>query len=286
MPARWLLLYNCQAQGLANCLNLMCDEVEVEQFDPPAYARERARVLDRLDGYERILAAPHFFSGNDNDDLVAVRDRVVLVPTLFFSGYHPDTCYVDAGGRPLRGPMGEYHSLIVYAAFLAGLPEAAALAQFREPTFQRLGYTAQWARAWRRLEVSFSRHGFDISPLRPAWSRRGPFMYTVNHPRIACLRDVARLVLAREGRNARYLDALPPDNLANGPVFPVYPGLASRLGCEGSVLFKRPGEFRHVTLEAFIGDSYAAYRASGEHRIRGDYADALGLVAAGLREAA
>ena len=276
MRARWLLLYNCQAQGLGNCLNLMCDEVEVEQYDPTGLARARERIADALPGYDRVLVAPQLVDDEASSlDLAALGDRLVLLPTLYFSGYHPDTCYVDAGDRPLRGPLGEYHSVIAYAAYVNGLSEAQALKRYRESTYARMRYFARWDGAWRRLVASFSRHGFDLGPLRPAWARRGPFMYTVNHPHIACLRDVASLVLERAGHKARYLDSLPADNLANGPVIPVFPAIGTRVGCPGSQLFKRPGAYRHMTLEEFVSESYVCYRRATAHAIRPDYAELL-----------
>lgn len=284
MQSRWLLLYNCQANGLGNCLNLMCDEIAVEHFDPTGYARERERLASELRAFDRIFVAPQF-QGLGNA-LEPVADRVASLPTVFFNGYHPDVCYVNSGPRPLRGPLGEYHSIIAYASYVAGLSEEEACSQFRERTYERLGYPGRWEKSWRRLLASFNRHGFDLSPRRAAWSRAGVFMYTVNHPRIHCLRDVAAMVLEREGRKARYLDVLPPDNLANGPVIPVYPGLASRLGCEGSRLFKRPGAYRHFPLEAFVAESYAAYRAAPGHRIRDDYAEMFEIANQALGEAA
>lgn len=287
MRERWLLLFNCQAQGLGNCLNLMCDEVEVHQYDPSGLARSRDQIADALPGYDRVLVAPQLASDAATGlDLASLGDRVVRVPTLYFAGYHPDTCYVEAGGRPLRGPLGEYHSVIAYASFVNGLSEAAAIDRYREPTFARMRYFSRWDDAWRRLASSFTRQGFDLAPLRPAWSRRGPFMYTVNHPRIECLRDVASLVLQHLGRKARFLDALPLDNLANGPMIPVFPAIATRVGCQGSKLFKRPGEYRHMTLEQFVAESYDAYRNAPSHAIRPDYAHLLSLANEVLPEAA
>lgn len=287
MRARWLLLYNCQAQGLGNCLNLMCDEVEVDHYDPTGIARAHDRIADALPGYDRVFVAPQLLEDTSIGlDLTALGDRVVRLPTIYFSGYHPDTCYIDAGDRPLRGPLGEYHSVIAYASYLNGLSEAQAIDRYREPTYARMRYFARWDGGWRRMAAAFARNGFDLAPLRPAWSRRGAFMYTVNHPRIECLRDLGVLVLEHAGRKARYLDALPVDNLANGPVIPVFPAVALRLGCLGSQMFKRPGEYRHMTLEQFVAESYAAYRAAPSHAMRPDYAHLLDRANEVLLEAA
>lgn len=287
MRSRWLLLFNCQAHGLAHCLNLMCDEIEVEHHDPVGIARHRERIAEALPGFDRVLVAPQVADDPATGlDLDGLGDRVMRVPSIYFSGYHPDTCYVDGpGGRPLRGPLGEYHSVIAYAAFVQGRTEAQAIALYRERTYARMRYFARWDAAWRRMGATFSQNGLDLAALRPKWSRRGPFMYTVNHPRIECLHDLAALVLQRAGHKARYLDALPADNLANGPVIPVFPAIATRLGGKGSQLFKRPGTYRHITLEEFVAESFAAYRAADEHAMRGDYAHLLAQADAALQGA-
>lgn len=287
MRSRWLLLFNCQAQGLANCLNLMCDEIEVEHYDPVGRRRDRDRIADALPGFDRVLVASQIAEDPDCGlDLAALGDRVLRVPTLYFAGYHPDTCYVDGSeGRPLRGPIGEYHSAIAYAAFLHGHSEAQAIGLYRESTYARMRYFARWDGAWRRMGATFAQHGFDLAALRPSWSRRGPFMYTVNHPRIECLRDLALMILERTGHKARYLDSMPADNLAIGPVLPVFPAIAGRLGCRGSQLFKPPGAYRHIDLEEFVAGSFAAYRQAGKHSIRDDYASLLARADAFLAQA-
>ena len=96
-------------------------------------------------------------------------------------------------------------------------------------------------------------------------------MYAHNHPRITVVRDIARAVLARAGIEAEYGDALPADNLANGPVYPVYPEIAERLGVEGSLLFKTGGRYRFLRLPDFIEASFTAYREAGALSIRAGY---------------
>jgi len=287
MPSRWLLLYNCQAQGLGHCLNLMCDEVEVEQFDATGVARAREQIAESLPGYDRVLVAPQLLDDHALGlDWAALGDRVRRLPTLYFSGYHPDTCYIDAGDRPLRGPAGEYHSLVAYSSFLAGHSEDQAVARFNEQTFSRLHYFLQWDASWKRMIATFSRNGLDLAPLRTKWSRGGPFMYTVNHPRIECLRDLGRLVLEREGHKARYLDSLPADNLANGAVLPVFPPIATRLGSSGSRMYKRPGQYRYLSLEQYVAESFDRYRSASAHAIRPDFAPMLERASQATLEAA
>jgi hypothetical protein len=270
---RWLLVYNCQVLGLANCLNLLSDEIEVEYHDPHSFLRESGDIAKRLDSFDRVLASPRQMEQSPID--LDRHGKALVVPTISFSAYHPDICYLQHEGKELKGPLGDYHSLIAFAAFRSGLDVDATLALYRADTYARLGYFVRWDPARNAMLGSFRKHGFDLAPSFLEWSRAGAFMYSINHPRIACVRDVARAVLARAGIKALYADALPQDNLANGPIFPVYPEIAHRLGVEGSRLFKVGGAYRFLHLRGFVEESFRLYRDAGDINIRTEHAELL-----------
>lgn len=282
MRAPWLLIYNCQASGLGHCLNLMCGEIEVDHYDPTGFTAHRERILERLDSYERILVAPKLETRFEAD-LAPAKDRIWRLPTIYFDGYHPDICFVSAAEKNLDAVLGGYHSLIAYAAFRAGLSEDRTRALYTHATYAGLGYFQRWEAAWTRLLAAFGSHGFDLSGRRAEWSRAGAFMHTVNHPRMHCLRNLALAILDRAGHKASYLEAMPHDNLANGPIYPVYPEIAVRLGIEGSYLFKPGGEYRYLQLDEFIAASFAIYRSAQAHDIRHDHAERFAAAIAGIR---
>jgi hypothetical protein len=85
-------------------------------------------------------------------------------------------------------------------------------------------------------------------------------MHTPNRPKIECLLDVARIVLARAGLPAAESEHVPIDNLANGPVFPVYPEIAARLGVRGSCLFKEEERCALMDLEQYVAACFDVYR--------------------------
>jgi hypothetical protein len=270
---QWLLVYNCQVMGLGNCLNLMCDDIDVEYYDPAGY-RKHARILQRrLDDFERVLVAPQLERSLDTD--FSGHPGFWRVPTLSFNAYHPDICYLLESGKALKGALGDYHSLIAYAAFRAGLNERSTLALYRADVYAALGYFDRWDRARGTLLAAFAEQGLDISQHFMRWSRNGPFMYSINHPRLPCVRDVARCVLARAGLEASYLDPMPHDNLANGPVYPIYPEIAARLGVEGSYLFKPGGKYEFIRLEAFVASSFQLYREHRDLVVRPEFAHLL-----------
>lgn len=255
---RWLLVYNCQVMGLANCLNLLCDEIEVESYDPAAFQKQSGALLERSQEFDRVLVSPKLEA-----NLAIDRNRFPgfwSVPTLFFDAYHPDLCHLVIDGQPLKGPMGDYHSLIAYIAFRCGFSTQQTLRLYRDAVYGALGYYDFWDESRDTLLRSFRDSNISLDDRFAIWSRNGPFMYSNNHPRIHAIREVARAILASAGLDAPYTDALPHDNLANAAIFPVYPEIASTLGVTGSYRFKPAGYAGFMTLEKFVVDSLALYR--------------------------
>jgi hypothetical protein len=259
--------------GLGNSLNLLSDEIDVEYYDPGSFRKQGKTILNRLQSYDRILVAPQL--ERELGEEWASHEKVWRVPTISFNAYHPDICYLLDSGSSLKGPLGDYHSLIAYAAFACGRSEARALALFRESIYENLGYFQRWDPARKALLDNFTDHGLDIAATFVEWSRNGPFMYSFNHPRVHCVRDIAVAILARAGLAPVYRDALPHDNLANGPIFPVYPEIAARLGVDGSYLFKVGGKYQFIRLEEFVSESYRIYRDHPRIGIRPEFARML-----------
>ena len=257
---RWLLTSNCQAMGLGNCLNLLSDEISVEYYDPANFRKQARSLQQRVTGFDRVLIAPQLEHSLGVD--FGACGEIWRVPTIAFNAYHPDICYVEANDKPLKSPLGDYHSLIAYAAFRVGLDLKRTLALYREEIYAALGYLDRWDHARDRLLGTFRDHGFDISQPFIAWTRGEPFMHSPNHPRIHCLRDVACGILARAGLEASYLASLPHDNLANGPIYPVYPEIGSRLGTHGDYLFKPGGTYQFLRHEAYLAACFDLYRSS------------------------
>src|SRR5690606_28431714 len=101
---------------------------------------------------------------------------------------------VDGSG-PLKGPLDAYHSLIVIAAYRRGLSQQDAISLFRGDVFERCGYMDYWQPQRDRLISSFAQHGLNIEHEVRRWGRQQAFMHTIDHPKIHCLYDVARVIM-------------------------------------------------------------------------------------------
>lgn len=271
---RWLVSTNCNTSGLANSFRLMATNVEVVEV----YMESLEKWIserDDLDKFSVAFVHPLVLTREQTrDSLAGIADRVVAVPHIAFAAYHPDLCYAQSDGTGLRGPLGDYHSAICIAAFKAGLCASDAARLYNYKTYERAGYLDLWELDREALLGDFRAHGLDLSEEFVAWAKRGPFMYSINHPIMTCISDVARKVLVKFDRSISELQHLPPDNLSFGPWFPVYPEIAECCGVKGSLSFKVNGKFSLISLEEFIASSYALYSSAGPenvHNIFGDW---------------
>jgi hypothetical protein len=251
---RWLMVYNCTHVGLQNCLGLFNPGLHVDALDFGAFEKRFDEFAPKLEHYDRIITAPHFAS-NACIDFTQVAP-VTRLPLTAFEAYHPDLCYMTVDGDVLRGPLFDYHSKIVTAAWLEGLPVSVVRGLFNGAHYERFGFLGIWDTCKSVYLGSYAEAGVDLAPRFPGWTREGAFMHSVNHPSIRVVADIARALLAQDGLVARETDFLPHDNLKNAPVWPVYPEIAETLGVRGSLLFKIHNAYRFLELDEFIAASY------------------------------
>lgn len=261
MPGKWLVLFNCQAIGLANCLESLSPGLEVERFDALSAREQMGDIGTRLHEFERIVIAPRVKAIVGEN--VASRDQVLWMPHVWYQAYHPDLCYLGDSGPLTRGAAGPYHSMIAFVAYDLDMTVEQALALYRTDVYAAMGYLDSWNPARAGLLRDFDEHGFDLRPSLPGWARRGAFMHSVNHPKIEVLMDLARHLLRKAGRPVVESGIVPHDNLANGPVFAVYPEIGSRLGVAGAYAFKRGATYRVKPLDQFVHESFELYRSLG-----------------------
>jgi hypothetical protein len=115
----------------------------------------------------------------------------------------------------------------------------------------------------------YGMYGLDVRDLFLEWARKGLVPHSVNHPTIAMLSDLARLMARKVGLPLVDHNLLPHDNLANGPIFPVYPEIAMELGLAcGSYRFKEVNHYSILSLEQFIERSFERYLEVAPQKLR------------------
>ena len=257
---KWLVIFNCQAQGLGFSLSLLSDAIEVSVYNLFDFKKAADELVPRLDEYDRIIVAT-WIERHLGIDL-GQRENLWRIPVYEFRGYHPDHCNIICGDDWLGGPLNGNFSALSFAAFKSGLDREQAISLYNEDVYSRLGYLDHWDVSRDALLRRYEALGFDLGTTMVDWSRRGLAPFVPAHPQIRCLRDIAKIILQRAGLPVLPTEMLPPDNLAKGVVFPVYPEIGSHFGISGGYFFKPSRSYKLMGLPAFIDESYNYFESS------------------------
>lgn len=238
-------------------MQLLADGIAVEPLDASEYVAKIEHFNAKFHEYGRVLISLGA-EALPGADLSGAR-HVDKVPELVFGGYHPDQIYLTCDAQVVEGPIGPYNSLIAFLAHGQGRSASDTVALFNGRVYEACGYMNTWTAARDQLVRHCSDLGYDIELAVRSWGRRGAFMYSVNHPRIHVLSDIARIYLEREGFAPQVSDVLPHDNMINAAAFAVYPEIGENLGVPGVYLFKRPFQYTQIGLRQFVEESFAFY---------------------------
>jgi GSCFA family/Polysaccharide biosynthesis enzyme WcbI len=269
-----LLLGNCQTRGLARLMRAMIGDAETTSFEllPGTVKRieERDPELAKLIADSDFIfvhhdgVTPQILEKNYSPHFPKVR----LIPKINFAAFHPDMDYVeDSQGKHIVGPLGAYHSSIAFFGWKHKLTKIETLKLFCERTYEILGYFEYWTLAKNLLIAEGEFTGIPIEHLMKKWAKNGSWMYSLNHPKLFALADIARALLEREGvKTLSGVEEFVDDEMSTENVWPIYPEIAEKFGLTGHYLFKRatPSVLRDMpvpmmTLEQFIDESFKAY---------------------------
>jgi hypothetical protein len=272
---------NCQSFGIAYAMKLLNVQATIHRYPMETRSKVSANMLVRaLRTYDHVFLQDfdeRRLRGGSSGWLRDQLDNATWYPTLLFSGYHPDSIFVSAGpeyGSFVWGPIGQHHSAIALFAYRAGLSPEAALRLYQREVFETLGYFDLWDAATAELFHLAKFYSLDLEGDFIRWTRRGCFMYSINHPKPYVLFDFARRLLEKAGIAFQPIDfdhyAL--DDFARDTIFPVYPGIGEHYGFPGSYVFKAPEYARFKigavwNLPDFLSESYRVYKRQDSDKL-------------------
>lgn len=279
---RIAIIGSCQVTGLRVAVQRMLPDAEVKSWHvgvpaPPIGDTDEA-LLAQLAGFDFIISQLSDWDSHILLRISRLRDLglpVIYLPTFVFAGFHPDSTYVIGSGGLVRGAETDYHSIIIAASFQLGIPAERVAPLFNAYVFVELGYFDVFEASKTALIASFEKEGFDLRPYFDHWRAEvGQFMYTINHPHIMVLANLARLALVQTNLILPDLDLSDAieDYLADDFIFPTYPALARKFGCAGSTTILRgrnklkQHQLRDCSLAEFININYLHY-----HTIQPDF---------------
>lgn len=256
---------NCQGHNLSRIFEMICPGVASKFFSVVTMrdAAARATIVEEISEYDVIFTLPiegPMYGAFTHNDL-AEKQKVILYPTISFTGYHPDCGYLNLG--KLKSPIGDYHSLIAVAAYLNGATVEAAQRLYSTDVYEQLGYLRRFELEIQRLKAVFAKFDLGSGDAVSKTFYQKKMMHTVNHPRLAVLDFLAKDLLVKGGINYRHIDSSEylSDMFPDSTVFPVYPGLVD--GIEGAFAFKpalKPvAPFAMLDLSEFLALSFDLY---------------------------
>jgi hypothetical protein len=277
--SKFLLLGNCQLTVMGKLIEAMSSHASAVaiELNPRNTAGIQSGKFDlsRLVDEAEYVVLQHLptepFSAVLNQLYPGIQTKVKLIPGISYSGFHPDMGYIrKASGAHLGGPMGEYHSMLVFWAWKNRLTVNQTLELFDDKVFKFLGYFDHHAASVEFLVDRGSHTDTPMRSLLSSWSSKGCFMHSLNHPKLTVLGDLARLILQREGvEYSLDIERYIADDLADHPCWPIYPAVAALFGLEGGYEFKQArhlGNARRpvpiLGLESFIKASFEQYDMS------------------------
>ncbi len=261
-PAReekWIVISNCQTVGIANSLSLLCANVTVEACDIWQLTKNRAHWEARLPEFDQLIILADIRHINVID--LSPYNNITWFPSFLFRAFHPDLCYVTSPDGHIKTPMDEYNSCLAFAAYKSNLTLAQTRDLYTHEVYQAVGFYNFWQAEKEQLFRRFDDFELDIRSSFVHWARQGSFMYSGNHPKVNAVYDIATLI-AQKIRGKHFKTTIRPhDNLAVGPIFPIYPEIAENLGLEdGSYLFKPISAYKLFELDEFLEGSFGAYQ--------------------------
>lgn len=269
---------NCQSRPIAECLAAMIPSADVRVGFSKELKKDSHLGADLIHSTDLVivqtcmLRVVQRLMKESNSTA-----NIVVAPTIYFNGFHPDLVYAQYDTGYVTGAMGQYNSAITLFAWLNELDVSQTLKLFSGEVYDLLGYPERLPAAKAQLLADAQELGMDLAPEMERWDRAAtPFMYSVNHPRIGLIAGLARAIAAKAKLDPvrRYPEEFLLDRLASKAVWPVYPELGERFNMVGEYVFKlgQSGRGGHVVdaldLPTFVERSFEAYSKFDRAKVR------------------
>lgn len=244
------VIANCQGSNIAKCLKAMNSDIHVEDI----FVHSKFDYRDKISEFDAICSQPSL--NHEVADYVRSTGKDILYfPEMVFSGFHPDLVAMFSNGTQLSGPLGHYHSSLIFLGWSNGLTVEQTLGLFCDEVFEEAGYYKKWQHSCSEVLARGESCGMNLRPLLEKWINQGCFMHSINHPKLFALADIAKEICKKLGvtikcqNPEKYLI----DSLMNSVIWPVYPEIGARHGISGDYVFFRapqllPGQKENQTI--------------------------------------
>lgn len=264
-----IVLANCTHASLSLALRKSHLFSRVDSAELYSMARDAMSAFaDKLADYDHILTIEHGanFGPLSTDELRArYGDKLVSLPTPFFSGLAPDMAYLryDQDIARTVAVLGDYHSGLILEEIQAGFSKAEVVSRYvTGRSFERLDVEGVWADNISELKAREAKTDIALSTYiegsAAAGTLAGQFL-SFNHPTEGLINFIARdFILKATGiQHDGPLISRAEHNLYADAFWPLHPVVAARLGLPnpGKPVYKQPNRLGGAFMQI---DEFAA----------------------------
>jgi hypothetical protein len=269
---RVVITSNCMTGGLTSAFSMLFPTARVVPL--PYVGVDEGVLIDQLSNADAwLVSSPADVQTAALERVKNVQLKVINFPELYFNAFHPDQVYAwMRDGSLVEGATGPYNSAIALWAWQHGLNAQQTISLFTPEIFGALGYHDRW-----QVSIDRLRHDFvpfphlDYRDFIIPLQRAGNFMHTVNHPKVAAITQMAR-ILAKQIDPTVDAESVPVENMMVDGLFmasfswSVYPSVANALGLKGAFMWKLE-DHSVIGLEEFVQRSFAKYEVQQPHNV-------------------
>ena len=253
----FVVIGNCQAEIIASLLREKNPTIEIDLVVVAhLYKHASDDIYKRLDLVDYIVTQniSDAFSGISTSLLESkYKDKLIKIPNVFFSDYHPDWTYLPTvGGVRCQSPIGDYHCRTLVTSFLEGLSVDDAICRMYSPDYAVSTYANAAQNSIEEL-IERERH-LDVVVSDIVWSDylRGVCRFhTFNHPSRSPLNELVGRILDFAG-----LPNIEPDTQGENLDKVVFGVSKNVIGMTDGALLVNGAE---VDIRDFSERSYATY---------------------------
>jgi hypothetical protein len=265
---RVIVLGSCQARALAINLRMMSDVHSFDYIELQETHYSPIEIMELADGYDLILSfmldEPRW--GPLQAHELRATGKAILIPRIYFDGFHTDFGYIETHGGKLPSEIGAFHLRLATAAALSGLPLRRCVSLYRERAYLGPIHEERAARSLEILREKEASCDLIVSDLLSdhAWAEVP--LHTPTHPAAALL--VQWLL-----RIADFMNATTGAALATGAAYcrfaqifegdlllPILPGIAEgrspAMPRSTSARLGMADDYRLLRLEDLIARQY------------------------------
>lgn len=200
---------NCQARPLAQIIQSLVPYVNITGIAivhllHDAQQPEYAPIFESADLIlaQRVTDNYHCSFVRNAELRNKYGDRVRVWPNLYYAGYNPELFYIRGEARkPLRGPMGDYHSKTIFDAWRRGLNIDEAMQLHHNDDYNSQAYGDIPNKSLEELRKREEETDVRIVEwiVERMWRQR--LFFTFNHPAQVLIRELGRRLVQAAGVN-------------------------------------------------------------------------------------